>query len=264
MVVVSQELIDRLQTNAEDKKPNNPYRGNSLDEEMQQILNSKNMDDSEKWKLYKQALHRFLHIAENKRQPINIPIVELGGNVHERRMDEAVAGVGPVEGGPMEEIVDSFSKTYRSDARNILRFMKRGGSLISWDGDYTVYVSGKKIPDSNIVDILNGIVKIRMRDYTPPGWHEVLNALKAMNVPKEYINNSKALKEINAEYRHSFTDADEDDEDDLGAASPVRTPLGQRLRSSKQSLLPSPVKATKRFTSKTPLSNLDKWEQFPR
>lgn len=265
MVVVPQELIDRLQTTAADRKPTNLTSENSLDAEMQQILINKNMDDSEKWKLYTQALHRFLHIATNKRQPISIPIVETEGDVqHSRRIHSAA------EGGPVEEIVETFSKTYRSDARNLLRFMKREGSLISWDGDYSVYINGGKIPNSNLVDILNCIVKVRMRDYTPPGWYEVLNALKAMNVPKDYMNNIRALKEINAEYRSSFAGgSDDDDDDDLHSSteSILRTPLVNRLRSARgkraaaaaEAAASTPIRATTQFGN---LTNLDKWEKF--
>ena len=264
MVVVPQEVFQRLQADATVRKPTNPPSETSLDEDMQEILNNKHMDDSEKWKLYKQALHRFLHIAENNRQPISIPILETGGVGNDSRRVFA-----NVEGGPVEEIVETFSKTYRSNARNLLRFMKREGSLISWDSGYSVYINGEKIKDSNLVDILNCIVKVRVRDYKPPGWHEVLNALKAMNVPKDYVNNIRALKEINAEYRATYTKGSDDEEEENAYSSTesiLRTPLINRLRSARGKRATStPIKATGEFSflNRTDsLSNLDKWEPY--
>lgn len=271
MVVIPQEVFNRLQANVVDKNPQtNLSSETSLDAEMQKIMNNKSMDDSEKWKIYKQALQRFLHIAEHNRQPISIPIVETGDS---RRM------FTNVEGGPVEEIVETFSKTYRTNARNILRFMKRDGSLISWDSEYSVYVNGVKIKDSNLVDILNCIVKVRVRDYKPPGWVEVLNALKAMNVPKDYITNIRALKVLNAEYRATYTRGGGSDEEGEGEGeeedarssteSLLRTPLRDRLRSGRGKLATStPVKAAAAasefsFLNRTdPISHLDKWEPY--
>lgn len=176
MVVVPQEFIDRLRSDGGGSAESST--SDSLDAEMNRILNDKRLDDREKWKLYQQVLQRFLHFAAQNREPINLPIVEPTNVIN--------------------DIVESFPQMYQRDARNLLRIMMRNKQLVRWDDDGTVYVNyDEKIPRSNIEDILHCIVRERKVDRIPVGWNQVLKALHQMNAPTEYINNPAALLYLN-------------------------------------------------------------------
>ncbi|XP_054259379.1 probable basic-leucine zipper transcription factor D [Macrosteles quadrilineatus] len=296
MVVVPQELIERLRNSGDNNNNNNNNnknnnndniksssnrfgddRGNSIDNEMHRILTDKTLSDYEKWKQYQQVLQRFLHFASVNRQPISIPIIETSTSSSSSAASllQAASASSPPP-GTVEEIVDTFSKTYKPDVRNLLRFIVREGSVINWDKDFAVYVRNEKIPDSNIVDILHCIVRVRMVDYMPAGWYEVMNALRDMNVPKEYINNSTALQYLGAGYRSLRGDVAS-----AAASSPIissapRTPMRDRLRSayvnqqrtlSPTSPLPSLAAHRRQRTQQQQdrdqsLSPLDRWEPF--
>jgi hypothetical protein len=174
MVVVPQELIDRLRSDGGTAESST---SDSLDAEMNRILNDKRLDDREKWKLYQQVLQRYLHFAAQNREPINLPVVESPTHT------------------VMDDIVESFPQMYQRDARNLLRIMLRNKQLVRWDDAGTVYVNyDEKIPGSNIEDILHSIVRERKVDRIPVGWQRVMNALHKMNAPTEYINNPTALQ----------------------------------------------------------------------
>ena len=69
MVVVPQELIDRLNSNNVMTQPRQQSSAGGLDTEMHRILNDKHLDDVEKWKQYQQVLRRFLHLTSQQRGP---------------------------------------------------------------------------------------------------------------------------------------------------------------------------------------------------
>ena len=189
MVVVPQDLLARLEQRMTTPSNTSPALANSLDVEMQHILNDKSVkDDSEKWKRYQQVLHRHLNISTANRQPINIPIVE----------NKSLEDEGETKGLDIEDrrIIDTFPAYYRNDARPLIDTLKRKGA-IKWDENGVVSVNGEQIPDSNIVDILHSIVRVKKVSKLPPGWVEVMEVLKEMNIPSTYIGNETATYYLN-------------------------------------------------------------------
>lgn len=228
MVVVPQELIERLQTGEDGRRSDN-----SLDAEMHHILNDKRIDDGEKWKQYQQVLQRFLHFSASKREPINLPVVETEIGKTQERMHRTASAL-------VDELVDTFPKIYKGDARNLLRAMARTGDLVSWDGEGAVYVRNVKIPNSNIVDIMHNIVRVRKVDRLPVGWREVMGALKEMNIPTEYINNPTALQMLGRERGDTSVPVSP------GSVMYSAPPTHRRLRRSEDA--PSPVQRWEPYT----------------
>lgn len=252
MVIVPQELIDKFQSfDSSQKSAKRAYK--SLDDEMEEIMKNKRFDDSEKWKLYNQVLQRFLNLASNKRKPINIPIVNTTFTDQTQRQplqeewnEEPQTHYIPPN--QIEEITGSFSKAYQNDARSLLRFMIRNGSPISWDNNLELYIDGKKIPGSNIVDLTHYVVRARSAQSLPEGARTLLNVLKQMNVPKEYFHNRRALQHLT------------DDPDAEIPPSPLadnevplrRTPMRDRLRSRER----------RNIVNQSFLESLDNWEPY--
>ena len=177
MIVVPPELLEQLRPSvgATSKIPSSTTSG-GIDEEMNRILNDNSLDDREKWKMYQQVLQRFLHFADQKREPIGVPIVDTHPT------------------GDMDIIVESFPTTYQRDVRNLLRYILRNPNILRWDQMGTIYVNDQVVPGTHIEDILHCIVRDRKLARQPNGWKEVMNALITMNVPHEYINNESAQR----------------------------------------------------------------------
>ena len=273
MVVVPQQLIERLQEvkNSSDSSQR-IGGGDSLDMQMHRILNVKHLDDSEKWKQYQQVLQRFLHIAEQKRQPINVPVMDRDSV----KMDNEL----------VEEIAETFTRHYRSDARKLLKMIAAHSDVIRWDKDRHVYVHNQKLPGANIVDIMHSIVRLRRHADPPPGWIEVMEVLKDLNIPITYINNPDALSYLGQDpYRQPSMLASSEPSSvfrsTITASSPYTPPL-TRARSQipkrqtrptvfdtpSPSILPSrPSRLSSRGEDFRPLSPpptsvLRRWESF--
>ena len=67
---------------------------------------------------------------------------------------------------------------------------------ISWEDDGTVVIDNEKIPGSNIVDLVNDLLRPLKRN-EPIGWENFAKALKDIKIPLTYIGNPKRTAFIN-------------------------------------------------------------------
>lgn len=189
MIIVSPDVLQRIQNTQLSLSPTSSPSSSSvgkvagdtvseLDREMTHLLNNKSLGDQDKWEQYQQVLQRYLHFATQKRKPIQLPVVEM--DVNDDRQTNSVLG--------NEQIVETFTKNYKKDARNFLKFLDGKKDLISWDDDGVVYIHREKIPHSNIIDLLHDVIRVR-KSIQPPGWEQLLQILKEINIPNEFVTN---------------------------------------------------------------------------
>lgn len=182
MVIVSTDALQRMQT-----QQNQPQQQQShtkahdtvseLDREMMRLLNDKSLNDQDKWHQYQQVLQRYLYFSAEKRKPIQLPIVDLtdGRNVKS-------------SGLSIDDIVDTFPKTYKQDAKSLLKVLEKRKDLIDWDSDGILHIHGERVPNSNVIDVLHDVIRAR-KSIQPVGWHQFMHTLKQINVPHEFITN---------------------------------------------------------------------------
>lgn len=197
MIIVSpQDVLQRLQstqlpsssptssssTSSVSKVPSDTV--SELDREMSRLLNNKNLGDQDKWEQYQQVLQRYLHFASQRRKPIHLPVVDMevdddGDGGSSSTVNSAVSN---------EEIVETFTKTYKQTVRNFLKALDGKKELISWDKEGAVYIRKYKIPKSNIIDLLHDVIRAR-KSIQPPGWEQLMHVLKEINIPNEFVTN---------------------------------------------------------------------------
>lgn len=221
MVIVPQEVLERFQpTNTSEA-----VKEDNLDAEMHRILNNKRLGDGEKWKLYQQVLQRYLHVADQKRQPVNLPIMDTPEGVASDNMLRTSRAL-------IDEIVETFPSGYKLQVRNLLRELTSKGDVVNWTSDGSVYVRGKKIPNSNIKDVINSIVRARKKNVIPNGWKEVMTVLKEINIPTTYIGSEQALRFIDHVPVIAGVASEEDTSPEIDR--PPITPLHKRLRDERK------------------------------
>ena len=59
---------------------------------------------------------------------------------------------------------------------------------MSWEDDCTVKLYGKSIPGSNIMDLVNDVIKHR-KGSEPASWQAFAEGLRDMNIPQDVIGN---------------------------------------------------------------------------
>lgn len=210
MLLIEPSLIEKL--NQTSNVDNHTSR---LDTEMKKILNS-NMDDRKKCILYLQMLNRYLHFNEENRRPIELPIIDQNVEFTETNIKsenepkESVSQKTSKEEETNEEsttsqieplysisrILDTIPKTYSKKGESLLHLISLSKNKIHWDEDGTVVIDNKKIVGSNILDLINDVLRPLKRD-DPLGWKSFSSALYDIKIPLMYLGNPKRIKYIN-------------------------------------------------------------------
>lgn len=190
MVLVPAESADRLHQKSVNPTPSDVMH--SLDREMSAILKNKEHDAREKWHQYQQTLQRYMHFANESRKPISYQITE----------EVIPATIPPVDGdGEGERRVDhdhvrdmllsSMPTSMKNSARTLYDHLaKRGEKSINWNDKGVVILNGSPLPNSNIVDLVDCMVRPR-KTFNPPGVEQFASALADLNLPTSFIANTR-------------------------------------------------------------------------
>lgn len=276
MLLVEQDFIERLKHN-ENQSENSSSR---LDREMQKILKSK-MDDREKWALYSQALQRFLHFAEADRKPFKIPIVmdgidhfsnynkDLDSKLKKEEnvdndsvansslLEHEVAATPPPDRSnqyyPVEftpsHIIEGVPKSYKVKTQTLMENIINHKNKIWWKVGGEIVINNRTIPNTNIVDLVNDVIRPLKRT-KPKGWEEFALVLKDIRVPTSCIGNPTNLEFI----KRAVSDRELDE---LTQSSSVKT----RDSSFKVKNASTPISGRTRESTKKKL-DWEKWTPY--
>ena len=159
-----------------------------LDAEMFDILHSKKVKDvHEKCQNYLQVLRRYLFFRENERS---------NRSDAQREIDEIDETLAPLT---EEDILDGVPKAYQRKVRLLLRHWKTvAPERLKWNNDGTVSIDGATVERSNIIELLNDVVRRRRGkdgvDEAPIGRMEFAKFVKTSDTPTNLIGNSQVLK----------------------------------------------------------------------
>lgn len=213
MLLIDPEVMEKFKNNTCHTKTDSLSQ---LDDEMNKVLKTK-LDDREKWSLYLQTLQRYLYFINKDRKPLQIPLISFDdseNNIKENvnsntaidSKDEFVkTHVKSVNETIKEENKDYFvksqllqliPKTYKLKGELLIDLLLKNKDKIYWNERGTVFINNKEINKSNIVDLLNDVIR-PLKNSSPHGWVEFNTILKDLHVPLSYIGNPKRTTYIN-------------------------------------------------------------------
>ncbi|KAJ8672429.1 hypothetical protein QAD02_003688 [Eretmocerus hayati] len=164
-----------------------------LDKDMYDILHADVKDKRQEWKLFSQALQRFLFFNDDNHESSNGQ-TECAEGTDDDALDNGGDGVALVRYSD-ENIINSVLNTYRWKCEQLLKcFHDCGQEHISWDDSGTVRINDTAIPGSNIVDLVNSAVRWR-KSYSAIGKQEFANFLQKSTIPREFIGNTSLLND---------------------------------------------------------------------
>ncbi|GBO40948.1 hypothetical protein AVEN_92665-1 [Araneus ventricosus] len=158
-----------------------------LDAKMQNILQRKDLLESEKANQYLQVLQKFIKIQHPQQKAETTEIQET--SIPENQEPETV----PEEDVITTKILKSAPVRYLNTAKNILDFLKVNHSILSWAPEGEIVYKAQRIPRTNIVSLVTDL--LRNRKTSSSGFKEFKAALKEMNIPAAYIVNRKIFKD---------------------------------------------------------------------
>lgn len=204
MILIEPEVIEKLKkANANNSVDNLSH----LDEEMQKVLNSK-INDREKWPLYLQTLQRYLYFIGKDREPIKIPILnndiseyikeneKIEQAIHKESIDKNIIHDKNKDIYVKSQLLQLLPKTYKLKGELLIDILLKNKDTIYWNDKGTVFINNKEVYKSNIVDLLNDVIR-PLKNSSPVGWVDFASALKDLQVPLSYIGNPRRSTFLN-------------------------------------------------------------------
>ncbi|GBM41475.1 hypothetical protein AVEN_130940-1 [Araneus ventricosus] len=157
-----------------------------LDAKMQNILQRKDLLESEKANQYLQVLQKFVKIQHPQQKAETTEVQET--SISENQEPETV----PEEDVIITKIFKSAPFRYLNTVKNILDSLKDNHSILSWTPEGEIVYKGQRISQTNVVHLVTDL--LRNRKMSPSGFKEFQAALKEMKIPATYIVNRKIFK----------------------------------------------------------------------
>lgn len=222
MVLIPMETVERFQRRLSDgaaagiSSSTGQSTGGSdpvskLDSEMSNILNSRTNDNAEKWKLYQQALQRYLFFTNEARKPLQMTIHEGDEKVRKEGFDTAEVHESHAEIEESDEqsstlkVIAGVPPRFATKARFLMNLINSKPYRLKWNSTGVTSIDGVTLPGSNIVDLLNHALRSR-KSFDPTGKVEFARFLHAINVPREFVGNDDFWKDIRSFDNRKFAD----------------------------------------------------------
>ena len=94
-----------------------------------------------------------------------------------------------------KQIIDSVPKTMQNRAKLLIQKLKDHSDIISWNDNGQLVLEGSIIRNSNIVDLVNAVMRKR-KGFNPEHSHTFAKVLAKINVPEDYLRNPDRIDSI--------------------------------------------------------------------
>ena len=94
-----------------------------------------------------------------------------------------------------KQIIDSIPRTMQNRAKLLIQKPKDHSDVIRWNDNGQLVLDGSTIPNSNIVDLVNDVMRKR-KGFNPEHSNTFAKALAKINVPEDYLRNPDRIDSI--------------------------------------------------------------------
>ena len=178
MLLVDPRWIDQRQTTP---LPDPMSRSlTELDSQMRDILERQDLAEQHKAHLYHQTLQRYLtRFYQIKGRPLGRVDVT-------PPQDTSIADASAETSDVEKNVLDSVPTTLKKKAEQLLHHLKQNSDL-GWNERGEITRQGQTIENSNLIDLVNDVLRHRKQTKQPTGWDTFATALNQSNVAKELI-----------------------------------------------------------------------------
>ena len=162
---------------------------------MNDWLEKDDMPEDTKATMYAQQLQRVNQLKNQVFRPEPSPVQML--TQMERTMTSESDSATPSQqlNATDKQIIDSVPETMQNCAKLLIQKLKDHSDIISWNHNGQLVLDGSVIPNSNIVDLVNDIMR-KKKGFNPEHSNTFAKALAKMNVPEDYLRNPDRIDSI--------------------------------------------------------------------
>lgn len=184
MILLPADSLERMKT------PTSTYSDKikNLDSEMEEILNRKDISDSEKWSLYTNVLQRYLNVSKSLREPVPIPVLTTEDEQREEESKDKKAVLDTLSHA-LAQSLSAIPKSFQPKAEVLFNILLDSNEIY-WDRTGEVKIGDEELIGSNITDLISDVLRAR-KSFNPVGWEKFSKLLAKLNVPQEIVRNPK-------------------------------------------------------------------------
>jgi hypothetical protein len=189
MALVPHELLSTLDEAREKAIRRSPAMAQTLnvDAQMKRTLDGDApLGDDERATKYAQLLRRYRAFSEQSAKRTPIPVQVMTTSETGSQDSKPSPPPMPLEG----EVLESVPKVMAHKAALLLQRLKNNPD-VQWDDAGQLIFKGVKVKYTNIVDLVNDVLRQRKTSASPMGWQMFAQALALDNVPYELVGNAK-------------------------------------------------------------------------
>ena len=155
---------------------------------MNDWLEKDDVPEDTKTTMYAQQLQRVNQLKNQVFRPEPSPVQMITQT--ERMMTSESDSVTPSHqlNETDKQIIDSVPKTMQNRAKLLIQKLKDHSDVISWNDNEQLVLEGSIVPNSNIVDLVNDVMRKR-KGFNPEHSNTFGKALAKINVPEDYLRN---------------------------------------------------------------------------
>lgn len=198
MVLVPEHTLERLQQREKIQTAPLTSRLSSLDHEMEDVLNSKELNNEEKARRYSQALQNYLtYYNQRKEKPLKIKFEAVEPSLQKGPQEEGIQS--EVKDDRLErDIINALPKTLKNRGKMLIEKIRENPNIMKWDERGQLIFEDKPLQGSHIVDLIGDFMRER-KGVDPIGWQAFARGLARMNAPEDLVRNERrrgALREF--------------------------------------------------------------------
>ena len=160
--------------------------------EMNDWLEKDDVPEGTKATMYAQQLQRVNQLKNQVVRPEPSPVQMI---THTEQTMTSESDTSEQLSATDKQIIDSVPKTMQNRAKLLIQKLKYHSDVISWNDNGQLVLDGSTIPNSNIVDLLNDVMRER-KVFNPEHSSTFAKALAKINVPEDYVRNPDRIDSI--------------------------------------------------------------------
>ena len=183
MILVDPRWVDRIQQSSPLPDPV-AQSVRDLDNDMRDILERQELSVSDKAHLYQKTLQSYLtRINQYRGKPLGMVDIKPLEGAEEEKTESVLPGSAlEIE----KSVLESVPMTMKKKAERLLHHLKQNSDL-HWNERGEISLQGQTVKNSNLIDLVNDVLRYRKQAGQPLGWETFATALSQTNIAQDLI-----------------------------------------------------------------------------
>ena len=191
--ITGQEMLKFMKEKRQDSLSPNLRKYYEARQEMNDWLEKNDVPEDTKATMYAQQLQKRVNQLKNQVfRPETSPVQMI---THTEQTMTSESDTPEQLSATDKQIIDSVPKTMQNRAKLLIKKLKDHSDAISWNDNGQLVLEGSIVPNSNIADLVNDVMRKR-KGFNPEHSNTFAKALAKINVPEDYLRNPDRIDSI--------------------------------------------------------------------